>query len=320
MTHVSPHKWNEYILRVSPSQFLQSCEWGVFQESIGRKVHYLQDDHFAMVAIQLPLQLGFSYLYIPRGPVDCPREVLNRLIEPLLQRDRGIVFIKFEPMSEDMISVGTRKVRGFQPEHTNIIDLKKNEKELLSQMHEKTRYNIRLAEKKGVIITEGSSSDRIDVFIDLLNQTAQRDRFHLHDDSYYRSMISHFESKLDNTKTPNLRLYLAEFEREYIAGALVMYFGDTAVYLHGASGQKHRNVMAPYLLHWSIIRQAREMGFAMYDLGGIAPQGDEAHPWTGITRFKKGFGGDDFNYLGTYDIPVRPILYGLYRLAKKILQ
>jgi len=99
----------------------------------------------------------------------------------------------------------------------------------------------------------------------------------------------------------------------------MMFFGNTVTYLHGVSGNEDRNVMAPYLLHWQIIREVKKMGYDSYDFWGIAPpQAGEDHPWAGITRFKKGFGGRAISYMGAFDLVFNPLWYGAYKIAKII--
>ncbi len=116
-----------------------------------------------------------------------------------------------------------------------------------------------------------------------------------------------------------LALWFAEVGGQPAAAAIVAYYGGTATYLHGASMAELRQHMAPYLLHWEIMRDAKARGFCTYDFWGVAPTDDPGHPWAGITRFKTGFGGWRVNYLGAWELPLRPVWYSLYRTARGIL-
>jgi lipid II:glycine glycyltransferase (peptidoglycan interpeptide bridge formation enzyme) len=117
----------------------------------------------------------------------------------------------------------------------------------------------------------------------------------------------------------SVRLLFADFEGEPVAAALIAQFGDTATYLHGASSSRHKETMAPYLLHWTAIREAKAAGLKRYDFWGVAPENaDEKHPWFGITRFKLGFGGERISYVGAWDMPNSRFWYGAYRLARRL--
>ena len=197
----------------------------------------------------------------------------------------------------------------------------------LAAMHEKTRYNIRLALRRGVEIRplpsilsptgRGKGEGGLDEFLKLLEETAKRDKFRAHPRAYYEKMTETLETaqQLNGSTTERLfiQLWLARFEGKAIAGALVGYFGDTATYLHGASSHEYRHLMAPYALHWEIMRDARAIGFEKYDFWGI-----DEKKWPGVTRFKKGFGGEVVRYPGAFDLPISRFWYTLYRLGKQL--
>jgi lipid II:glycine glycyltransferase (peptidoglycan interpeptide bridge formation enzyme) len=156
----------------------------------------------------------------------------------------------------------------------------------------------------------------METFWKLLAETAARDRFHTHERAYYEKMFVALAG--GQHRNAAMRLWLAEREGAAIAGALTVEFGGTVTYLHGASRNEDRKYMAPYLMHWHIISDAKARGFREYDLWGTAPTEDEKHPWAGITRFKVGFGGADAAYLGAWELPVNRFWYGAYRLAKRL--
>jgi lipid II:glycine glycyltransferase (peptidoglycan interpeptide bridge formation enzyme) len=211
-------------------------------------------------------------------------------------------------LSEKPVGIKTKikKTIDVQPSKTRILDLRKKEEDLLREMHQKTRYNIRLADRKGVEII-GATLDTVDelfgAFWQLMETTTDRDNFRSHSREYYRKMLD----------VPFTKLYLAKYGDNILAGAIVSFFGDTATYIHGASSNEMRNLMAPYLLQWEMIKAAQGRGCAYYDFYGV----DEMK-WPGVTRFKKGFGGQEIHYAGTYDFVFCRPFYCLYSLLRKL--
>ena len=236
-----------------------------------------------------------------------------------------------------------------------ILDITKSEEELLKEMKPKTRYNIRLAKRKGVDIgywildTKNKEYFRkkFERFWELAEETSKRDKFASHNKNYYRKMLESLNgihtpspSQEGNIRISNLsqegnnlyhlqaKLYLAEYKNKTIAANIVLSFGDFCVYLHGASSGEYRNVMAPYLLQWQQILDAKKTGCKAYDFWGVsnlkatcrhvAFRFDKKSDWGGITRFKKGFGGQERNYIGAYDLVFNWEKYYLYKLFKKI--
>ncbi len=306
-------KWNNFLLN-QPTQtgiFLQSAEWLDFQEKSGRKIYRLglfdeqKNVQAACGVIQNLLPLGKKYFYIPRGPIGEPTALTDE-IKKIAQKE-GAVFLKIEPPAELPLPNSFR-AGSVQPRQTLVLDLKKSGDELLSAMHEKTRYNIRLAEKKTLVLKNGVIED----FWKLMEETTARDKFHAHPKKYYEKMLENVSG--DGKNEMRVALKVVYFENHPTAAALVGYFGDTATYLHGASSHEYRNLMAPYFLHWEIIKETKNLGYKFYDFWGI-----DEKKWPGVTRFKKGFGGFEINYPGTFDLPINKTWYTIYNLAKKIL-
>lgn len=317
-------KWNNFLLN-QPTQagiFLQSAEWLDFQENFGHKIYRLglTDDTGAYQSVSgvilNNLPLNKKYFYIPHGPVaNHELGIMNQgLIEKILEiaKKEKVIFIRLEPPIPHYSLPITRypllKIAHVQPKRVLALDLTKSEDELLAAMHEKTRYNIRLAEKKNLIL----KNETFENFWKLTEETTARDKFRPHPKKYYESMLRNISG--DGKNGMRVELKIAYFENHPTAAAIIGYFGDTATYLHGASSQEHRNLMAPYFLHWKIIKETKKLGYKFYDFGGI----DEAK-WPGVTRFKKGFGGFEINYPGTFDLPINKLWYTIYNLAKKIL-
>lgn len=284
--------------------FLQSAQWQEFQEALGRQVWHLH----GVLIIKHDLPLGKNYLYSPFPPVASIVEqpFLDELKE-IAKKEKSI-FFKVEPTDEFRASdfEFRKSSKRLQPQKTVILDITKSEDDLLGQMHQKTRYNLRLAQKKNLVVEQDNG--QIEEFIKLLEQTAQRDKFYLHPRDFYRKMVK--------TLGPSgmVRLFLAKHQNQVIAANLVCFFGQAAYYLHGASDYNFRNLMAPYLLQWQAILQAKELGCKWYDLWGI----DEGR-WPGVTRFKRGFNGQEITHPGAFDLIFRPTWYKIYNLARKIL-
>ncbi len=316
--------WNEEVLRLG-GDFLQSWEWGTFQEKTGAEIarwRALAPDGAGRgegalaLLVRRSLPFGRAYWYCPRGPLG--QDTMQKLLDAGATADAD--FFRFEPQTKPAVSA--KKTREVQPGQTLVVDLRQDTEALLAAMHEKWRYNIRLAERKGVQVYMAGAHDpsALEIFWDLLSETTERDRFAAHDKEHYRLMLETLagDPATDGKTRPVARLVFAEHDGKVLAANLMLYFGTTAIYLHGASSRDRREVMAPQALHWKAMQDAKFWGYAHYDFWGVAPEGAEAHPWAGITRFKRGFGGRYVSYPGTYDLPVNRFWYTVYRLARRM--
>lgn len=297
-----------------PPSFLQSAEWEAFERSLGRVTRRIG----GVLMARRALPMGFHYWYCPRPP---------RLTGDFFTAARKIakqersIFLKIDPMEKiapdvfDNAGGAIRPGRAIQPTQSIILDLDKTEDEILGAMHEKTRYNIRLAERKGVSVRRGSSKigeKDGKIFWGLLQETASRDGFRTHPRGYYEKLLKTRSDYFSN------ELFFAEYQGEILAAALINFYAppDTpppATYLHGASAPRHRAVMAPHLLQWRIIQEAKKRGCRYYDFWGI-----DERKWSGVTRFKRGFGGREIAYPPSMDIVYRPAWYAVYRMMKKV--
>lgn len=212
-----------------------------------------------------------------------------------------------------------------QPPDTVLVDLTASSEEILARMKSKWRYNIRLAEKKGVQVHRGSFSlpsqqtgqPTIDIFYDLYKTTSQRDGIAIHQKSYYQDLLERGKNPSPNKESPvSVDMYIASYQGEPLASIITLFAGKEAVYLYGASSNNHRNLMPAYLLQWKAMEDARAAGCQVYDMYGIPPTDDEGHPMHGLYRFKTGFGGTIVHRPGSIDIPLSP-LYKLYVLGEK---
>ncbi|MDP2709345.1 MAG: peptidoglycan bridge formation glycyltransferase FemA/FemB family protein [bacterium] len=307
---------NDFVGSMEHAQFLQCWQWGEFQQKVSGKVWRLgvmENDQLVASAkiITKELPMGKKYFYCGRGPVVAQGINKQKAIALLfgeiknLAGREGIMFLRFDPLfPHDEPKYYLIKTVDVQPAKTLILDLTKTEAELLKQMHQKTRYNINLADKKGVKIVTGDQS-RFEEFWDLLDQAAGRDKFRPHGRNYYKTMMELGDNPV--------KLFFAEYQGKPIATALVSFFADTATYLHGGSSNLDRNVMAPYRLQWQAIKAAKAGGQKFYDFHGI-----DEKKWPGVTRFKKGFGGDDYNYPGTFDLVYDQSWYNIYKMVRKV--
>lgn len=290
------------------SSFLQSSSWDNFQKSLDRKTWRI--DSINVIKYNLPF--GKSYLYSPRCRGDFLSESFLKKIREIAKKE-NVIFFKAEPLDVAPLGLSSGRRRGkprkkfkkstnIQPKKTLILDITKSEKELLKQMHHKTRYNIRLAERKNIKIKKNKKD--FEKFWKLLQQTSKRDGFGSHPKEYYKKML----------KIPGVELFLALQKTRVIAANIVVFYKKTCIYLHGASDYQCRNLMAPYLLQWHQILEAKKRGCVKYDFWGI-----DEKKWPGVTRFKKGFSGKEINYPGAYDLIFQPIWYKIYKIAKKFL-
>lgn len=295
------------------SSFLQSRAWEEFQRAVGRRTWRLD----GALVIRHDLHGGFNYLYAPHP--DIHSDFFSAAEE--LAADEKSIFLKIDPIAPLVIPktrYQIRDTRSLQPRETIIIDLALPEDALLSAMHEKTRYNIRLAERKGVTVRRVSgvvSAADFDAFWHLMEETAARDGFRLHAREYYQKLLTIYSDEFSN------ELVLVRYRDETIAAAIINFYrgstsikeaGGEATYLHGASSSTHRAAMAPHLLHWRIMQDAKERGCGTYDLWGI----DERR-WPGLTRFKKGFGGRVLVRPASIDMIYRAGGYAGYTLWKR---
>jgi lipid II:glycine glycyltransferase (peptidoglycan interpeptide bridge formation enzyme) len=196
-----------------------------------------------------------------------------------------------------------------QPADTVLVDLSGSEEALLKNMKSKWRYNIQLARRKGVLVRQ-AGEEELDRFYELLKETAKRDGIAIHDSEYYTTLFIHCRdyAKGQNGEGLDLRLYLAEHEGDFLAAMVVLFRGNTGVYLYGASSDQKRNLMAPYALQWKAMKDAQAQGCKVYDLFGIPPGEDPHHPMAGLYRFKTGFGGRIIHRPGSWDYTYRPLV------------
>lgn len=301
--------------------FLQTKAWMEFQRSLGREVFEYNQDNIVARVVKHRLWFGRSYLYIPHGPemdlnamtggIKNPVAGFLQWLKALAKKEKAI-FVKAEPLVGNVAQLLAE--RGFkkskkeiQPGKTVVLDLAQGEDELLSVMHHKTRYNIKVAEKHGITIKDSAD---VEIFWKLMQKTTKRDRFSAHPKEYYKKLLEQGHPARGDIKVD---LVIAYHQDKPVAGSIILLHGDTGYYLHGASDYEYRSMMAPYKLHWENIKYLKEHGYKLYDLWGINSQ-----RWPGVTRFKLGWGGRVVDHPGSFDWPISSLWYMGYRLARKI--
>ncbi|MBU2595576.1 peptidoglycan bridge formation glycyltransferase FemA/FemB family protein [Patescibacteria group bacterium] len=328
--------WEDFNKKSRYSSFLQSFAWGDFQktekidnfrlalEETRLKGGFDAKAHLVGIAqiFKHPLPLGKSYLYIPHGPIIDEKideeEALNLWFEKIkeIAKNEKSIFLLAEPKQNlDQIQILKKSSKHIQAETTLILDLSRTKAEILGQMKSKTRYNIGLAKRKGVRIHLSKNLDDISIFIDLAKETSKRDEFRLHPSSYYRQMFKNLSDK------EMIELLLARYKKKWIAAILIVYYGDMATYLHGASDYEHRYLMAPNLLQWVAIRRAKKRGCKKYDFWGVTKSSDPDHHWAGFSRFKFSFAPNTSatEYPGPYEYIFSPISTLGYKTIQRIL-
>ena len=239
-------------------------------------------------------------------------------------RDFFVAELKQAADSEKLEIVKTKT--DIQPPDTTLIDLTKSEDELLSAMRSKWRYNIRLAQKKGVVVRayrartdkadnsslDSDASRALDIFYELYKTTASRDGIAIHVKKYYEDL---FALSAVHKDAPLITVYIASHEGENLASIITLFSKSEAVYLYGASSNAKRNLMPAYLLQWTAICDAKSYGSAVYDFYGMPPSDDKNHSMYGLYLFKTGFGGRIVHRPGSLDFPLSP-LYAPYALAE----
>jgi lipid II:glycine glycyltransferase (peptidoglycan interpeptide bridge formation enzyme) len=203
------------------------------------------------------------------------------------------------------------------PSDTIFLDLKKDVDQLLNEMKPKTRYNVNLSQRKGVKVRRADIHD-LDIWYKLYEETCTRNGMYLHTIEYFHAVLA---TKISDAKSPaEVELLIAEINNIPLAAMFLVFSGQRATYLYGASSSMKRNYMPTYSLQWHAIKRAKNRGCTEYDMFGVAPKPDHAHPLYGLYRFKKGFGGNLFHRMGCWDYPLNAGIYKRYLAAEMTSQ
>lgn len=271
---------------------------------------------------------AYTYAYSPRGPAVAEAAQLAPALACLKRYCRGrACFIRVEPivLRQRLPQVpyparhlnGFRRVYEYQPRATVVLDLTKSDDELKQAMHHKTRYNIGLGERQAELTFRLGSERDFDSFWRLIQATADRSGFAPHTYTHYHTLVARFGHEPLSAELA-ARLGVIECRGEVVAACLNVASLGVMTYLYGASTRGRPELKAPHLLHWRMVHEAKAAGLAYYDFWGVKPSTGRYPAWEGFTRFKLGFGGTRVEYLGTYDYPLQPALYGAYRLMSAL--
>jgi len=325
-------KYNSFVASHPSGSFLQSWEWGGWQENLGREVYrfFLMDSDSvagSMQLIRMPVLGKRFYLYAPYGPVLAKGENFKfqisnfqGIFNDLKSRFPEALFIRIEPKDQQLPATCYQllaKSTHIQPVNTLVLDLSKSIDQLLKEMHPKTRYNIRLAQKHGVEIVSDLAivpghGLYLEEVLGLIMETAKRQNFKTFTEDYYRGLLDFFGAQ-NHCGDLKIYIYKALYGRELLAAAVMVDFGKVRTYLFGGSAAAHRDVMAPHLLHFKAISDAQALGLRSYDFWGLDTV-KEKNP--GFARFKLGFGGKRLEYPGAYDLVFAKGQYRFYQVLR----
>lgn len=299
---------------------LQSWEWGEFRQKTGVKVVRLGAfdkqkllGSFQMTVHPLPL-IGRNLIYFPKGPLP-DKTLLEALTK--IGAENNAILVKMEPnilanpdIKNFLLGHGCQEGRPQFTKYTFILDLTKPEEQLLAEMKPKTRYNLRLAQKHGVVIAEDNSPRAFAAYLKLTMETTTRQGFYSHTPDYHRQMWETLQP------AGIAHLFTATYQDQILATYLFFVFNQVLYYPYGASTRDHREVMPTYALFWEAIKFGKSLGCQKFDMWGASgPNPTPNDPWLGFHRFKEGFGATLTEFAGTYDLVINPGLYTLYNLA-----
>lgn len=296
---------------------LQSKEWGEFRKDWGNEILWTD---YGLITIHHIPYTRFSIGMFIKGP-EPTSEMLRDLKK--IGKENNLIFIKLEPNfvpTDQQINKLTDFLREndatpgktlFTPT-TFWIDLTKTEEELLKSFSGKTRYNIRLAERKGVTVKEDNSDEAFNTYLDLTFETTKRQGFYAHTPKYHKLMWKHLHQQpTTNNLQPIARLLTARYNNEIITTWILFAYKDFLYYPYGASTDKYKEVMANNLMMWEAIKLGKKLGLKTFDLWG-------REPGKGFTKFKEGYNPNVVEFLGTWDLVINNHLYSIYRVAEKV--
>ncbi len=325
--------WENFIVKQTEANFLQSWYWGEFHKHLGKvvvRVGFYKDKKLVGVTqcIVENAKRG-RYLTVPGGPIiDWNDEELMKVVFSEIKRigiDEKCVFVRIRPQLIDSESAreifeseGARSApMHLHAELSNVLDITKSEEMLLAGMRKTTRYEIRKAIKMGIKIERGQDEKFIKSFYNLQVATAKRQKFVPFSYSFFREQFQIF------FKEDLALLYTASYAGRVLAQAFIIFYGTEAVYHYGASTDDGRKYPGAYILQWEAIREAKRRGMNWYNFWGVADEDAKEHRFSGVSVFKRGFGGEDIAYLHAQDLVIEKYRYMinyLIEIARKRLR
>lgn len=318
--------FNKSIYNGAATHPLQSWEWGEARRKMG--IDVLRIGEFDSSSLKNIFQVTFHSVpytnftvgYLPRSVI--PSE---RVLDVLKQegRRRNAVFIKIEPYIMKSQDSERPQITHYQlpitksnhplfPKWTIQLDVAKSEEQLMKNMKSKTRYNIRLAKKKGVVVREMTSKEAFDIFAKLYFETCRRQKYYGHNYKYHKTIFETLKNKISH-------ILIAYYKNTPLSVYEIFIFNDVLYYPYGGSSIEHRNLMASNLLMWEVIRFGKKRGCKVFDMwGSLSPSYDRSAKWAGFTRFKEGFGGEFVELVGSYDLVLNHLLYNVYNIIYQL--
>lgn len=322
---IDEHYKEEY--NQSVTHPLQSFEWGEFRKKTGIQISrrgILKKERlvnsFSLSLHPIPytkLTIG----YLPKS--DNPNKELLKELESL-SRHFNTIFVQLEPniLKNDaplaLYSTLKNAAHPLFTKYTFLLDITKSEDELLAQMHQKTRYNIKIAQKHNVQVNEDNSQKAFNEYLRLTNETTIRQKFYAHSTSYHKiqwEILKHTPSENELTS----HLLIATYNTVCLVAWIVFVFKDTLYYPYGASSNLHKNVMASNLMMWEAIKFGKKLGLKKFDMwGALGPNPSEDDPWFGFHQFKQRYGATLIEQVGSFDLVINPLLYCGYVVTDKL--
>jgi lipid II:glycine glycyltransferase (peptidoglycan interpeptide bridge formation enzyme) len=311
---------------------LQSYEWGEFRKKTGVKVirrglisegRLIQG--FTLTLHKVP-KTKFYIGYLPKG--DQPtEELINELRN--IGKQENCIYIMLEPnvVADGKNGFSKYKLRNAAhplfTKYTFVLDITKSEEELIKNMHPKTRYNIRVAEKHKVKVYEDSSKESFDQYLKLMNETTNRQQFYAHTPFYHKSLWEIVPKEFE-LNTLSYHIFKATYETpegldKILTSWVLFAFKDYLYYPYGASSREHRETMSNNLVAWEAIKFGKKIGLKYFDMwGALGPDPDKNDPWYGFHRFKEGYGAELVEFVGSFDLVINPAAYEVYKIADKL--
>ena len=320
--------WEDFVLNRPEANFLQSWYWGEFHKALGKKTHrtgFFKDNKLegVMQSVVEDAKRG-RYLTVSAGPIIDweDRLIVKTFVDEIrkITKEDGCVFVRVRPqlVSSDFSKKLFAKYKFVNaPTHlhaelTSQLDITKSEEELLANMRKATRYEIHKAQKMGIKIKTSSDPSMIKKFYDLQIETSRRQNFRPFS---YKFLYEQFRVFSESKKT---LLYSAYYKNKLLAQAFIIFYGVEAVYHYGASTDEGRKYPGSYLIQWEAIKEAKARGMKRYNLWGVSPEGQKSHRFYGVSIFKRGFGGVDFEYLHAQDLILNYPRYAINYIIETI--
>lgn len=322
-------EWDHFLNEVRPNTFLHSWQWGEFNRAIGHEINRLgvyHEDKLVAAALIVHTKARRGYfLLCPHGPVmrqgSDTQEILRALTDRLrdLAREKGCVFIRLSPTLTNtaehdkfFFNLGYRNapVHMVHPELGWILDIQATEETLLRDMRKSTRYSIKKAEKDGITVSMSSDEADLEKFWQVYETTVTRQHFAPFSKEYLRAEFKAFAAE------GNVALFFAHYQGAITGTAFIVFDKHSAYYHHGATTQQYHGLTDAQLIQWHVIKEAKRRGCTQYNFWGVVPETIKNHPWTGLSLFKRGFGGREEAYVHAKDLSMSPRYWLTYAIER----